>query len=61
MIIVNRDPKNMLRIRFILVPRINEAATIREGIAKTTDAINTEPGLSKLFSPLIKRFILSGA
>ena len=50
----------ILRIRLIFGLRIIDAATITEEIAKIIDAISNLVGLSKLFSPEIKLFTLSG-
>ena len=59
-IIVNNVPNMIFRIRFIFGLSIIDAATITEEIAKIIDAISSLIGLSKLFSPVIKLFTLSG-
>ena len=58
---VNKVPKTIFKILFGLGFNKIDPAIITDGIAITIDAIKSVTGLSRLLSPDIRLFTLSGA
>jgi hypothetical protein len=60
MIAVKIIPKIMFNHRLRVGETIHETEIIREGMARTMEAINKFTGVFKLFDPLSRLSILSG-